>query len=187
MQELDDLANRHFRATQSAPVSVSGRSTSLLDKVASSLVSAPHQFAVVIIDLEGRFDPTRLSCNDLDLRHVYVKRPPRIVSIEDSGTGTSPEQLRVLVDQAEKFMLYGNHASGDRPFWGTIIAGGLGAGDLTTGWKGWLRVDREEVRSFALGISAEEALEKRNARQKAVDEAPWTASSHWGGFSFEET
>lgn len=64
--------------------------------------------------------------------------------------------------------------------------GGVGAGDITTGWKGWLRVDRENVRGFAPGISAEEALDQKRQRQDMVDAAGWVATSQWGGFVFRE-
>lgn len=85
-------------------------------------------------------------------------------------------------------MLYGeaSRASAGREWWGTIVLGGLGAGDVIAGWKGWLRVDRESVRGFALGISAEEALEQRARRQDVVDEAGWAATSQWGSFVFLE-
>lgn len=85
-------------------------------------------------------------------------------------------------------MLYGDasRASAGREWWGTIVLGGLGAGDVVAGWKGWLRVDRESVRGFALGISAEEALEQRERRQDAVEAAGWAATSQWGGFVFRD-
>lgn len=80
-----------------------------------------------------------------------------------------------------------------REWWGTIVIGGgspttLGSGhtDVTTGWKGWLRVDREEVRGFPLGMSAEEALVDREQRQRAADASGYTATSAWGGFNFRE-
>ncbi|KAF7548999.1 hypothetical protein G7Z17_g6680 [Cylindrodendrum hubeiense] len=177
MQPLDQLAARRFHVTKAAGVSLSGRHLPLLYKIVSGLVSPPHLHALLIIDLDGRFDSTRLTCGESHLRHVYVQRPAR----------SSPERLRAVVTEAEGFMLYGDgaHASAARQWWGTIVVGGLGAGDIAAGWKGWLRVDREHIRAFALGISAEEAMEQRGRRQDAVDAAGWAATSEWGGFSFK--
>lgn len=63
---------------------------------------------------------------------------------------------------------------------------GSGTADVTTGWKGWLRVDREEVSGFGVGMSAQEAVSDRERRHAAVQEAGWTAGCVWGAFSFEE-
>lgn len=178
MQELDELAARHFRATQTAAISVSGRHLPLLYTLIDNLVSPPYSHTLLIIDLDGRFDVTRLSCTYENLRHVYVQRPAR----------SSADHLRALVSEADNFMLYGDgaHASAARPWWGTVVVGGLGAGDIVAGWKGWLRIDREPVRSFTLGMSAQEALEQRAQRQDAVDSAGWAATSQWGSFVFRE-
>ena len=134
--------------------------------------------AVLVIDIEGRFDVTRLTCPNADLHHVYVQTTPR----------SSPEVLRNIVSQADDFMLYSKDTriSSDREWWGTMVLGGLGAGDLVAGWKGWLRVDREAVRPFPPGISVEEALLQRDARNKAVQAAGWEVSSPWGGFVFHD-
>ncbi|KAM0424646.1 hypothetical protein ACHAPT_010172 [Fusarium lateritium] len=179
MQPLDDIAARHFQATKAAGINISGRHLPLLYKLISTLISPPHLYAVLVIDLEGRFDATRLTGSPSHARHVYVQRPAR----------GSSEQLRALVAEAEGVLLYGDaaKASAGREWWGTVVVGGLGAGDVTAAsWKGWLRVDRENVRGFALGISAEEALEQRGQRQGAVEAAGWAATSQWGGFTFKE-
>ncbi|KAI5462726.1 hypothetical protein BGZ63DRAFT_222965 [Mariannaea sp. PMI_226] len=178
MSLFDQLAARHFQATRAAGVSLSGRYLPLLYKLISRLVSPPYLYTLLVIDLDGRFDSTRLSCPETHLRHVYVQR----------AAHSDPERLRAVVAEAEKFMLYGEgaRASATRQWWGTIVQGGLGAGDIAAGWRGWLRVDREHVRPFAFGISAEEALKQRGQRQDAVDCAHWTATSDWGGFSFKE-
>ncbi|KAH7148952.1 hypothetical protein EDB81DRAFT_481615 [Dactylonectria macrodidyma] len=178
MRPLDELAARRFQNTKTAGVSLSGRHLPLLYKIISALVSPPCLHALLVIDLEGRFDATRLTCDESHLHHVYVQHPAH----------SSPERLRTVVSEAEGFMLYGNgaHASGARQWWGTVVVGGIGAGDIATGWKGWLRVDREHIRGFALGISGEEAMEQRGRRQDAVDAAGWAATSDWGGFSFND-
>ncbi|KAF5004346.1 hypothetical protein FDECE_9150 [Fusarium decemcellulare] len=178
MQALDEIAARHFQGTKAAGISISGRHLPLLYKLISTLVTPPHLYAVLVIDIEGRFDATRLTCSPSHTRHIYIHRPAR----------SSPEQLRALVAEAEDVLLYGPvaQASAAREWWGTIVVGGLGAGDVAAGWKGWLRVDREHVRGFTPGISAEEALEQRGKRQDVVEAAGWAVTSQWGGFTFKE-
>ena len=175
--ELDEIVARHRRATQDVAVTVTGRSLPLLYLLISTLAGPKHQQAVVVVDAEGRFDATRLTCRPSDLAHVYVYRPAR----------GSPEHLREVVAGAESYMLYGEHGSKAREWWGTVVVGGVRGGDVNAGWRGWLRVDREEVAPFGMGISVEEALGQRDRRQECVDAMVWTASSEWGDFSFEET
>lgn len=182
LDALDTIISRHFRATQAATPSVAGRSLPLLYTLVSRLASPPHRYAVLVIDLDGRFDPTRLTCSDTDARHVYLQRPSRLTS------RSSTDRLRAVVAAAENFMLYGAaahpEASAARSWWGTIVIGAHGAGDLAATWRGWLRVDREPVQPFPLGSSAEEALTQRPTRQAAVDAARWAATSPWGSFLF---
>ncbi|KXX81418.1 hypothetical protein MMYC01_202651 [Madurella mycetomatis] len=204
--KLNDLANRHFRATQSAPLAVTGRHRELLYVLIATLIASPYEKALAIVDFEGRFDPMRLlatapiECESstsptnsdrrprpgvqrADLHHVHILRPAR-------------ESFRNMADcltSIEDYMLYGSHRSRCREWWGTVvIGGGLNpAGDVpaalssqiavTAGWKGWLRVDRPEVASF-WGRSAEEAVAERDKRQAAVEGAGWMATSPWGSF-----
>jgi hypothetical protein len=139
-------------------------------------VSEPHCKTVVVVDLESAFDATRLSCSQEGLRHVHIYRPPR----------GSPTHVREMIAGIETWMLYGDHSSTTREWWGTIVLGGIGAGDVNAGWKGWLKVEREEVGGFAVGLSAQEAFESREKRQDVVDQAGWTATSSWGSFIFQE-
>lgn len=219
IQLLDTLVTRHFRATQSAPLSLSGRHLSLIYLLVATLITTPQNKAVVVVDFDARFDITRvLQCaphrsppaseqaapplesrhrdrsttaavtHDQqvtveDLRHVHVYRPAR----------GSPSHIRDVLTSAEQHMVYSRHASVAREWWGTIVIGGgsptvLGPGlaDVTTGWKGWLRVDREEVRGFPVGTSVEEAMIERDQRQRAADAAGLTATCVWGGFAFDE-
>ena len=105
-------------------------------------------------------------------------------------------------------MLYGDHQSRDRQWWGTIVVGSSGLSssattissgstskmatsnthaDVLTGYKGWLRIDRaDQVPGFHMGISAEEALADRDRRMEAVrkGEGKWRASSRWGSYAF---
>lgn len=73
-----------------------------------------------------------------------------------------------------------------REWWGTIVLGGLGAGDLVAGWKGWLHVERDNVAEYSLRVPLEDTFERRSDRQGVVDRTGWAATSQWGGFTFEE-
>ncbi|KAL7623567.1 hypothetical protein AAE478_007250 [Parahypoxylon ruwenzoriense] len=207
---LASIASRHHRAVRSAPppvLSVSGRYLPLLYHLVSTLIAEPHNYAVVVVDAEGRFDVMRVvvssSFNDpsarpgssrgedkarnpscpaqpLDLRHVYVYRPP-----------CGQEHVRAALEAAGRWMLYGAHGSRAREWWGTVVIGGgsgMGVaaasvkGDVSAGWKGWLRVEREEVPRFPDGMSVDEALRDRDRRQEAVDGAGWVASSRVGSY-----
>ncbi|CAN8106068.1 unnamed protein product [Discula destructiva] len=220
IQLLDTLVARHFRATQSAPLSLAGTHLPLIYKLVATLISAPHNKAVVVIDIDAKFDITRvLQCAPSpssaavaqtasdsttprgepplpaahtaheprvaleDLRHVHVYTPAR----------GSPSHIRHVLASAEHYIIYCRHASVAREWWGTIVIGGgsptaLGPGhaDVTTGWRSWLRVDRDEIRGFPLGMSAEEALLDRDQRQRAADDSGYTATCAWGSFTFRE-
>lgn len=203
---VDDLVNRHFRATQSAPLAVTGRYRELLYILVATLITPPHNKTVAMVDFEGRFDPLRLLATSpvgeaaltraasqqprlgvqpADLDHLHILRPAH----------GSPAHIAKCVASIQEYMLYGSHRSRAREWWGTIVIGGglnpAGAVSaaaspvqvaVTAGWKGWLRVDRAEVLTF-WDLSAEEALADRDKRQAAVDEAGWAASSPWGGFT----
>ena len=152
-------------------------------QVASTLASPPHQAVLLIVDTENRFDATRLTCLEEDASHIYVLQP-------STTTTFTPEHLGALITQAQDAILYGSvtspERSGSRCWWGTIVLGGQKAGEIVTGWRGWLTVDRQQIRVFPLGISAEEAIEQRDARQQVVDSTEWEATSEWGGFAFHE-
>ncbi|KAI0596196.1 hypothetical protein F4775DRAFT_325973 [Biscogniauxia sp. FL1348] len=196
---LARLAARHQHSTQSAPpplLSIGGRYLPLLYHLISTLLAPPHRYTVVLVDAEGRFDVTRLvvsspsttlsegegegereregRCTPQDLRHLYVYRP----------ASREPEQVRAVLEAAREFMLYGKHGSRDREWWGTVVVGAAGGGDVVAGWKGWLRVEREadEGSRFQAGVSVEEALGQRARRQEMADTAGWVASSPWGSY-----
>ncbi|KAI1467778.1 uncharacterized protein F4812DRAFT_376206 [Daldinia caldariorum] len=193
---LANIATRHHKAAQSTPppvLSVSGRYLPFLYHLISSLIAEPHTYAVVVVDAERRFDVSRLVGSRSpssyparldDLRHVYVCRPAR-----------ARDQVRAAVQAAGEWMLYGAHGSRGRELWGTVVigggegggggGGGGGAsvkGDVHAGWKGWLRVEREEVEGFPAGASVEEALRDRDRRQEVVEDAGWVASSKVGSY-----
>ncbi|KAI8964281.1 hypothetical protein F5Y11DRAFT_101271 [Daldinia sp. FL1419] len=197
---LANIVARYHRSTQSAPppvLSVSGRYLSLLYHLISTLIAKPHNYTIVIIDAESRFDVTRLvSPNSSsstgnksypaqlsDLHHVYVYRPTQ-----------GQDQVRAAIKAAGERMLYGAHGSRAREWWGTVVmSGGSGVGggasvkgDVNAGWKGWLRVEREEVAGFPAGIGAEEALRDRDKRQEVVEDAGWVAGSRVGSYLWRE-
>ncbi|KAM0250180.1 hypothetical protein ACHAQJ_008723 [Trichoderma viride] len=183
LDDLDLVAARQFRATQAPTISISGRSLPLVYKTISTIVSPPHSMALFVLDLDGRFDATRLTCaDDDDLQHVYVQQPPY-----NEGANTNVEHIRSLIADAERFMVYDDSsaASLSREWWGTIVLGGLGAGDLVAGWKGWLHVERDHVPEYSLRVALEEAFEGRPGRQEVVDGTGWVAISQWGKFTFE--
>lgn len=165
---------------------------------------------MVVVDAESRFDVTRLVATSTssskapnhsgsphsgpssnsssypakpsDLHHLHVYRPSR-----------GQDQIRAAVAAAQEWMVYGSHGSRAREWWGTVVigagAGGGGGGikgDVNAGWKGWLRVEREEVAGFAAGTSIEEALRDREKRQDVVDGAGWVAGSRVGGYVWKD-
>jgi len=83
-------------------------------------------------------------------------------------------------------MLYGDHGSKGREWFGTIVVGGMG-GDVNVGWRGWSRVEREEVGGFGWGVSVEEAVGERERRREAVDGKGWRAVCEelGGEFTFQ--
>ncbi|MBE3047124.1 hypothetical protein IMZ48_32295, partial [Candidatus Bathyarchaeota archaeon] len=89
---------------------------------------------MLVVDLEGRFDVTRLSCAEADLKHAYVLKPRACLSAEE---------VRGVIEGGQRWMLYGAHGSKGRGWWGTLVVGGPG-GDVSVGWRGWARVEREE-------------------------------------------
>lgn len=194
---LNDLVARNFRSTQIPSLNLSGRYQPLIYLLIATLITAPQNKAVVVVDADRRFDITRvLHCTpyagsdgsdgkivtvtESDLAHIHVYRPAH----------SSREDIAKVVASAEKFMLYGAHGSRAREWWGTVVIGGGGgaSGDVavTAGWRGWLRVDLQDVRGFAVGLSAEEALAERDRRQQAVSDSRWVATSVWGDFEFSE-
>jgi len=91
-------------------------------------------------------------------------------------------------------MLYGEHASKDKVWRGVFVLGGnvLGRGiaggeimTVTTGWRGWLRVERAEVPGFLAGTSVEEAWGNKEAREKVVQSRGWRCISEVGEFVFK--
>lgn len=97
-------------------------------------------------------------------------------------------------------MLYGEHGSRGREFWGVVVidAGvGLGNGSmagaiageilLACGYRGEVKVGdgRGEVLAFAMGTSAEEAWGEREARREEVEKRGWWARWEGGNLNWE--
>jgi len=80
-------------------------------------------------------------------------------------------------------MLYGDHGSKGREWVGTIVLGDIG-GDVNFGWRGWLRVEREEVAGFREGGSVEEVWGEKGMRQRQeiVDNSGWKAQCEFGDY-----
>ncbi|KAH6652484.1 hypothetical protein BKA67DRAFT_536223 [Truncatella angustata] len=192
---LSTLISKHHHANQSAPppvLSLSGRYLPFLYHLTSTLIAAPHRHAIVIVDVDHRFDVTRLIAPSADrnlparpgdLAHIYIYRPARS-SPHSAATGDPPHnQTQAAISAAQQHMLYGAHASRGRVWWGTLVVGGSG-GDVNAGWRGWMDVQREEVAPFGLGVSAEEALEERDKRYERVRERGWEGRSRVGVYSW---
>jgi hypothetical protein len=125
---------------------------------------------VVVIDLDRRFSPSHLQLPEQELQYVHVFRPTK-------------ENLQVTIESIEGYMLYGEHGSKGREWVGTILNGGgavVKGVDVVVGWRGWLRVERESVGTFAEGMSVEAAWEERTKRQEVVDGKGWKGKSKMG-------
>ncbi|KAI1331639.1 hypothetical protein F5Y16DRAFT_240058 [Xylariaceae sp. FL0255] len=186
--ELTSIIGRYQRATQSAPpplCSVSGRYLPFLYHLVSTLIAAPNNYVVVIIDTEAKFDVTRLLGNNSESSTTHPATIPDLKHVHIYQPGRGQDQVQRILARLPQFMFYGRHESLAREWWGTIVIGGIG-GDVNAGWKGWLKVERESVSGFAPGVSVEEALRDREKRQRAVEGAGWAAGSRWGGFAWEE-
>ncbi|KAK5659011.1 hypothetical protein OQA88_1098 [Cercophora sp. LCS_1] len=194
LPRLNDIVASHFHKTKSPVLALHGRYYELLYPLVATLIAPPHEKAIAIVDFgfgdDGGFEVLRLLATRTatgeglhrgDLEHVYVVRPP---------PGDAAHVERCVIE-VERHMLYGEHKSREREWWGmVVIGGGLFPGGtrgghnvvITAGRSGWLRVERAEVEGFGRG--AEEAFRQREGRQRAVEERGWAASSEWGGFVF---
>jgi len=154
--------------SNSGKLSITGRGLPLLYHVIDHMVTALNG-TVALIDLDGRFSPSHLSC---DLQHVHIFRPLK-------------DNLKATLDGVEEYMLWEDHASKGREWVGTLVNGGVG-GDVMVGWRGWLRVEREEVGGFAVGVSVEEVIGKREERQELVESKGWKGVSEMGEYRWNE-
>ncbi|KAK4205505.1 hypothetical protein QBC40DRAFT_291950 [Triangularia verruculosa] len=213
IEALNDLVQRNFRATGSAPLAISGRYYELIYVLIATLIASPWEKAVAVIDFEGRFDPLSVLAAPLaggttsssqktatkkarirkaDLDHVHVLQPRK-------GNWEHQPPARFVsacLATMEQHMLYGAHRSRGREWWGTVVIGGgySPVGGLskavsaqvavTAGRRGWLRVERAEVSGFGELTTVEQPSRDRDERQQTVEQIAWVGSSPWGGFSF---
>ncbi|TGO22224.1 hypothetical protein BPAE_0177g00180 [Botrytis paeoniae] len=202
---LDELWSHLY---QNQPrLSVSGRQLPLLIHILTALLGNKDRKVgkcVVLIDMHSRFSPSFLAFQEdekddedddegleaglkenklkrSDLKHLHIFRP-------------SAQNLESTLKGVEEYMLYGNHDSYGREFGGTILFGvegregvdmgslrGMGRPEVVMGWRGWLRVEREEVGAFGTGGSVEEMLEEREMREEVVRGKGWRGAGEKGG------
>lgn len=176
IEELDVLWASH----SSGQLQVCGRYRALLYHIISNAVSFPRYGAVLVIDTDGKFDITKLSCSIEDLKHVYI--------IRTAGMDRVQQALRGGVD----WLANQEHASKGRELALKIISGGPGSMtalegfDIVAGWRGWLRVkgDASDVVKFGCTMSVEEAQEEAAERWAAVEATGWTASCDHGEYTW---
>lgn len=93
-------------------------------------------------------------------------------------------------------MLHGDHRSKGREWKGVFVSGTMaGLGEalkglkgvpvVQAGWRGWMRVEREEVPLFAEEMAVEEAWGEREGRRKAVDAKGWRGVCEGGEFRWD--
>ncbi|KAI1178044.1 hypothetical protein F4777DRAFT_595516 [Nemania sp. FL0916] len=193
---LSALIQRYQRATQTVPpplLSITGRYLPFLYHLISTLIAAPHNYTLVIVDAEGTFDVTSLlpssptpasktsfPATPADLAHVHIYRP-----------GRGQEKIQAALSHAEGYMLYAPHESRGRAWWGTVVVGGTG-GTVNAGWKGWLRVDRAEGNGPpGFGnqpgggvVGVREAVGERERRYAVVEGAGWKAEGGGGRYTW---
>ncbi|KAK8068994.1 hypothetical protein PG994_005610 [Apiospora phragmitis] len=190
-----------------------GRGRRRKSRAVSTLIAAPHNYAVTIVDANHRFDVTRLLSDSPtaaaaaaasgppnvkmpdpypatknDLKHIYVYRPAR---------SANQSQVQASLAAAREYMLYAPHASRNRAWWGSVVVGGTGGfgpavdargarlvADVVASWKGWLHVQRQEVPGFVVGMSVEEALGERERRAELVKNRGWEARAREGAYAW---
>ena len=165
---MDDLWRQHG---QNSKLNITGRGLPLLYHILARMLTTLNG-TVVLVDLEGRFSPCHLKVPASELQHIHVFRPTQ-------------SNLKATIDSIENYMLYGEHGSKGREWFGSIVIGGTG-GDVNIGWRGWLRVEREEVGVFERGVSVVEAVRDRERRRESVDGKGWrvVCDDLGGEFSF---
>lgn len=99
--------------------------------------------------------------------------------------------MQRVLEEIERYMVYGGrdgaHVSMAREWVGSIVCGGAG-GDIMSSGRGWLKVvdERDDVVGFGLGMSVEEAVTEKKARQGAVTDCGYRASCSVGTYRWTE-
>jgi hypothetical protein len=129
-----------------------------------------------VVDTDGRFDVSRLTCGFEELQHVHVFCPVR-------GRAGVLDCLK----EVERFLIDGGHWSWDRECVGTVVNGAKDGG-LNVSWRGWLTAESERsgVPGFGAGMSVEEAMEVREERMWAVERKSWRARCEWGDYQWQD-
>ncbi|CZR53125.1 uncharacterized protein PAC_03003 [Phialocephala subalpina] len=160
-----------FWSHHGGKLSVSGRGLPFLHHLLTSLLTNLNS-TIALLDLTGRFSPSHLSVPFSELQHIHIFLP-------------TPSNLKVTLDCVEKYMLYGEHGSKNREWVGTILLGGNG-GDVNIGWRGWMRVEREEVGKFGeVGVEEVWAEKGMRQRQEVVDGKGWKAECEFGDYCWK--
>jgi hypothetical protein len=154
ISELDNLWRQHGFTSK---LNITGRGLPLLYHLLTHLLSLNN--TISLIDLDGRFSPSHIHLPPSLLNHIHVFRP-------------TTSNLKVTLESIERYMLYGEHGSKGREWFGTVVIGGTG-GDVNVGWRGWLTVEREEGGGFGWGVSVEEAVGDRERRREIMDGKGW--------------
>ncbi|KAH8646661.1 hypothetical protein BX600DRAFT_154148 [Xylariales sp. PMI_506] len=105
---LESLIHRHHHGTQSAPpplLSLSGRYLPFLYHLVSTLIASPHRYAVVVVDVDHRFDVTRLVVSSPHYTSSSATRPSaaaaKASATERSGDGDGEKEKKVPGGEAE--------------------------------------------------------------------------------------
>ena len=133
-----------------------------------------------MVDTDGKFDITQLTCSRDELKHVYIVRT------------NGMERVQQALRDSINWLTYHQHASRGRELKLKILSGGPGpmggldGFDIIGGWRGWLRVESgaSEVMKFGPSMSVEEALEEAKERWEAVEASGWFASCDQGEYSW---
>ncbi|KAK3317011.1 hypothetical protein B0H66DRAFT_520197 [Apodospora peruviana] len=149
ISRLNELVRRHFRATQSAPLAITGRHHELLYVLVATLIAPPFEKAVSIVDFDGRFDALRLLATAPYGDEIGVataahseEEQGRIQAVEMSSSNrivrrSDLDHVYILcpargdlthiadcIASMEEYMVYGSHRSRAREWWGTMVIGG---------------------------------------------------------------
>ncbi|OBT50182.1 hypothetical protein VE04_08310, partial [Pseudogymnoascus sp. 24MN13] len=89
--ELDEIWDR-----RGGQLYVCGRYKALLYHIVSTAVTATRSGVALVVDVDGRFDVTRLSCSEEELRHVYVVR-------------CGKEGVERCLEEGRRWLVYGEH------------------------------------------------------------------------------
>ncbi|KAE8452910.1 hypothetical protein EG329_013182 [Mollisiaceae sp. DMI_Dod_QoI] len=161
-----------FWSHHGGKLSVAGRGLPFLYHLLTSLLTSLNG-TIALIDLTARFTPSHIPVPFTELQHIHVFRP-------------TFSSLKVTMEGVEGYMLHGQHGSKGREWVGTIVLGGNG-GDINIGWRGWLRVEREEVGRFGEGVGVEEVWGEKGMRQRqeVVDKTGWRAECEFGDYCWK--